>query len=355
VIWGWPDGEDHGIALEQALQQTSIVKVVILVSDLDKPAAWQLGMKTIRVRKNSLPGVWQFLTAKYAFFSHPCFTRKYPPNVVSVNVWHGMPIKIIGSMLPGDGEMTCTYTTVTSPFWGAIMKRAMNTGGALPDIGLPRNDRLFINAEKTRQKIGLSLTQKFFVWLPTYRKSARGLPRTDGICAGNVFEMADVNPTQLNEWLVANNAIMIAKPHPMASKGDSQSLSNLWLIDNNWLNEKNVSLYEMLGASDCLLTDVSSVVIDYLLLDRPVIHTFADLEEYTTSRGFTISPIEDYLAGPVVTGMAGLLDTLGQLIAKKDLEPEKRKKLLALSHTYKDDKATERLMQLVGLKSAGSS
>ena len=91
VIWAWPDGEDHGIALEQALQETGVRRVVLLVSDPACPATWETGPKTRRVRKNSAAGLWWFLTAKYVFFSHPCFTRRFPKNVVAVNVWHGGP------------------------------------------------------------------------------------------------------------------------------------------------------------------------------------------------------------------------------------------------------------------------
>ena len=56
--------------------------------------------------------------------------------------------------------------------------------------------------------------------------------------------------------------------------------------------ERSLSLYELLGATDLLISDISSVVIDYLLLDRPIIHAFSDLGEYESSRGFTVEPIE---------------------------------------------------------------
>jgi CDP-glycerol glycerophosphotransferase (TagB/SpsB family) len=352
VIWAWPDGEDQGIALEQALQATAVRRVVLLVSDPASPASWETGPKTLRARKNSPAGLWGFLTARYVFFSHPCFTRKFPREVVSVNVWHGMPVKKIGWLIPDDAGIACRITPVTSPFWGEIMQRAMTPGGTLPPIGLPRNDRLFSKRAAVMTTLGLPEDRRLLVWLPTYRRSVRGLPRTDGSAAGNPFEMPDVDPAALNAWLAERNAVLMVKPHPMAAQAQGE-WSHLRIIDDAWLRARRLSLYELLGATDCLISDISSVVIDYLLLDRPVVHAFADLEEYRSSRGFTVEPIEEYFAGPVATNLRELTAALEAVLCGLDPEAERRRKLRDLSHSHCDAGATRRLLELAGLQ--GSS
>jgi len=348
VIWGWPDHEDHGIALERALQDTRLRRVVMLMSDPASPAPWRAGPKTRRVRKNSAAGLWWFLTARYVFFSHPCFTRRFPKDVISVNVWHGMPVKKIGWLLEGDCGIECALTPVTSPFWGGIMQRAMTPGGALPDIGLPRNDRLFSDRGEVMAKLGLPETRRLLAWLPTYRKSVRGLARDDGATAGNAFEMPDVDPEMLNAWLAARDVVLVVKPHPMAAaaRGD---WSHLWIIDDAWLRERMLSLYELLAASDALVSDISSVVIDYLLLDRPVVHAFADLDAYRESRGFTVEPVDDCFAGPVARNVDELTDAFDAVLAGRDPEAAKRRRLLELSHSHRDAGATRRLLSAAGL------
>ena len=336
------------IALEQALQASRLRRVVMLMSDPRCGLPWQTGAKTIRVRKNSPAGLLWFLTARYVFFTHPCFTREFPPDVVSINVWHGMPVKKIGWMIPDDAGIASRHALATSPFWAEILERAMTpTEGVLP-LGLPRNDRLFCGRAAVMKKLGLPMEARLIAWLPTYRRSVRGLPRTDGIAAGNVFEMPDVDPEQLNAWLMARNAVMVVKPHPMAAaaRGD---WSHLWIIGDAWLREHRLSLYELLGATDFLISDISSVVIDYLLLDRPVIHAFADLGEYESSRGFTVEPIEDYFAGPVVTHQRELLAAMEAVLAGGDPEAAKRRRMLELSHRHRDGGATRRLLESVGL------
>lgn len=349
VLWGWPDGEDSVIALEQALQETRVDTIVLLMSDPAAPLSWKPGRKTRRVKKNSLAGVMWFCLARYVFFTHPCFTRKFPPDVVSVNVWHGMPIKRIGWLLEGDAGIASRHALATSPFWAEIMQRAMApVSGVLP-LGLPRNDRLFCDRGKVFEKLGLPAGGRLMVWLPTYRKSVRGLPRLDGIASNNVFEMPDVDPDELNAFLASRNAMLLVKPHPMAASGTPGTWSHLRIVDDTWLRERSLSLYELLGATELLISDISSVVIDYLLLDRPIIHAFSDLGEYESSRGFTVEPVADYFAGPVVTHARELMDAVDSVLSGKDPEADRRRLLLELSHAHRDGGATRRLMEATGL------
>jgi CDP-glycerol glycerophosphotransferase (TagB/SpsB family) len=351
AIWGWPDYEDSVIALEQGLQASRVRRVVLLMSDPKTPPIWGLGGKTIRVRKNSVRGWLWFCSARYVFFTHPCFTRNFPANVISVNVWHGMPIKKIGWMIENDPGTTARFTLATSAFWAEIMERAMRPHGDVLSSGLPRNDRLFSNRSKVFEKLGLKDDQRLLAWLPTYRKSVRGLPRTDGVEAGNVFEMPDVDPGQLNSFLKSRNAVLMVKPHPMAAFEAAKTWSNLLIVDDAWLRGRSLSLYEFLGATDLLISDISSVVIDYLLLDRPIIHAFADLGEYQNSRGFTVEPIDDWFAGPVVTKSQELCDALESVFSGHDPEATKRREILKLSHAHRDGNATRRLLEAVGLSS----
>lgn len=349
VIWGWPDHEDSVIALEQALQDSHVKKVILLMSDPKSPSPWESGQKTIRLTKNSPAGFLWFCFARYVFFTHPCFTREFPPNVVSVNVWHGMPIKKIGRLIDKDPVILSQYALATSPFWAGIMAQTISPESEMLGTGLPRNDRLFSNRDSVLEKLGLSGGSRLLAWLPTYRESVRGLPRTDGKKAANVFEMPDIDPGDLNTFLKSRNAVLLVKPHPMAAFDESTTWSNLLIVDDKWLRERSLSLYEFLGATDLLISDISSVVIDYLLLDRPVIHAFSDLKEYTSSRGFTVDPIDEYFAGPVATNSKELYVALESVFSGSDSAIQTRRELLDLSHTHRDGGASHRLLEAIGV------
>lgn len=349
VIYGWPDFEDNSIALEQGLQDTELDEVVLLLSGSSQTVHFKLGPKTCCVRKSSAVGLWLFLTAKYVFFTHPCFVRRFPKDVVSVNVWHGMPIKRIGWMLNGNEGIASTHALATSPFWAEIMDRSMRPQLPCLSTGLPRNDRLFSDRSDVFARLELSDGQRLIVWLPTYRKSVRGELRQDGVELGNIFELPEANPESMNEFLASQNVVMLVKPHPMAAFDRNQVWSHLLIVDDQWLKDRSLSLYQTLGASDMLISDISSVVVDYLLLDRPIIHAFPDLKEYRSSRGFSVEPIEDYFCGPVVTNQTELLAALEVEFTGGDPDALKRRKMLELSHSHRDGNATERLIESIGL------
>ncbi len=350
VVWGWPDYEDNVISLEKGLQDSKVGRVFVLLSDPSSPPPYGLGHKTSALRKNSPKGWLVFCFARYVFFTHRCFMKHFPPNVVAVNVWHGMPIKRIGWMLEGDEGISSSYTLATSPFWAEIMGRSMRSDlGVLP-LGLPRNDRLFSQRSEVMKKLGIACEKRLIAWLPTYRKSIRGDLRTDGLEFGNVFEMPGLEADELNEFLKIHNTILLVKPHPMAAFGEVREHSNLLIVDDRWLRARSLSLYEFLGATDLLVSDISSVVIDYLLLDRPVIHAFPDLAEYRDSRGFTVEPIEDFLVGPIIGNPQELFDALEIVLSGQDPEASKRRKVAQLSHSHMDKDSTSRLLKELGLR-----
>ncbi|MFD3565171.1 CDP-glycerol glycerophosphotransferase family protein [Streptomyces sp. NPDC058686] len=69
---------------------------------------------------------------------------------------------------------------------------------------------------------------------------------------------------------------------------------------------------ELLVLADVLITDYSSIMFDYALLDRPLVHFAPDLDAYAADRG-TYFDLRTRAAGPVVETQEELLRTLGGL------------------------------------------
>lgn len=349
VVYGWPDGEDNSLALVNGLQKSHLNQIILLVSGDPASLPRHESARIRIVRKNSPSGVFWFLTARYVFFTHRCFVHRFPSDVVSVNVWHGMPIKKIGTMLPGSDVVHSSHLLATSPFWGEIMRKAMCPDARVLNIGLPRNDLFFTDSQQVRSRLNHTREHRLLVWLPTYRHSVRGATRQDGCKFGNIFEFPGIDPEQMNAFLKERNATIYIKPHPMAMSDQPAEWSNLIMIDDPWLSRNHLTLYALLAASDALISDVSSVVIDYLLLNRPIIHAFADVEDYRNSRGFSVEPIEDYFCGPVVSNQEQLIACLKRIINSEDPDSDKRLKMLNLSHSHCDNNSTSRLLAAIGI------
>ena len=349
VVYGWPDYEDSIIALEEALQDTDLVEVIVLSSAENSARPWLNGDKTRSVKKNSPLGLWLFLRSRYVFLTHPCFVRRFPKGVISVNIWHGMPIKRIGRMLGDGAVIQSSHLSATSPFWGGIMRRSMRADQIIEDCGLPRNDRLFCDRAEALSKLGLPKDNHFACWLPTYRRSLMGEQRHDGHDHGNPCQLPDINLEIFNDFLSENDLTIFIKPHPMTIQVDSNEWSHLKIIHDSWLTGHELTLYETIGASDILITDISSVMIDYLLADKPIIHAFPDIEEYRDSRGFSVEPIEDFFAGEVVNNQEELLKALDMELSGTDPHAKKRRAIRDLSHVHQDDQATQRLLKAIDL------
>ncbi len=74
----------------------------------------------------------------------------------------------------------------------------------------------------------------------------------------------------------------------------------------------DVDLNTYLGFCNILITDYSSVALDFLLLARPILYFMPDLERYVSKRGVYIDPLG--LPGTVTRDQASLIDGLRRLL-----------------------------------------
>jgi CDP-glycerol glycerophosphotransferase len=350
VVHGWPDYEDSVLALENGLRNTRIKKTIILLSSDASPRAGELGRRTLVLRKRSVRGFLHFLTARYVLFTHSCYTPRFPPDVVSVNVWHGMPVKRVGWMTAaGNLVPAAQYALATSPLWAGIVQESLRPVAGTLVTGLPRNDRLLLGDAGVGARLGYApeACVTLVAWLPTFRSSwdapAGKLRRTHslGVPVESLYE--------LNSLLERYRAVCVVKPHPLAVREGMPEFSRLRFITDDWLHQQGLTLYELLGTSDALVTDVSSVYVDYLILDRPIVHHFPDVREYESSRGFSLGPIDDYLAGPITRDSDELMAAISAILQGQDTHALTRRRVAGLFHTYLDGGATERLVKHLGL------
>jgi CDP-glycerol glycerophosphotransferase (TagB/SpsB family) len=289
VLQSFPIFDDNVLEIEFLLRTRSVSRIFILFPGTDVPSnQFKFSVKTKFVRRRSVQGVICYMLSKYVFLTHGLYFWKFPRNQKSVNLWHGMPIKRIGVQNGVKGIRT-TYALSTSRCFNRELSNAFGIDANSVNVtNLPRNYRMLRSSkmEKNHAHILFGKAVPFLVWLPTYRRSIIGDIRTDGIDPGNTVNFEGFDIDALNAVMLRIGMKCLIKPHPMAPVAADQSTENVLFIDDNWLYEKGISLYEVLGQSSGLISDVSSVVIDYLLMDKPIFLCFSDFEEYGVSRGF---------------------------------------------------------------------
>ncbi|MCM3311034.1 CDP-glycerol glycerophosphotransferase family protein [Psychrobacillus sp. MER TA 17] len=306
-------------------------------------------LKNVRFEKKmSIKGLYYFCSAKYVFSSHGILEKINLKNQTRVNLWHGMPIKNIAKL---DGKAVNEihvgdFFISTSSFYRDIMAKSFNVSIDKVNItGQPRNDYLFQAGE--RQKIKL---RPFILWMPTYRKSRRGDIRLDGSYSEGDFFDAD-SVESINYYLKENDLLLLLKLHPMdyAKYNIYKNQSNILFIDEDWLFKRSIQLYELIKESEALITDYSSVYVDYLLTKKPVAFIQPDLNDYINSRGLVFNSSNDIFIGTKVSSSMELIGFFETVKHKVNLNEEAQEMLSDKLNYYKDGHSSKRIIKDLNL------
>ncbi len=148
--------------------------------------------------------------------------------------------------------------------------------------GLPRNDLLFNNKyvensnREIREKFGLQ-NKQIVLYAPTFRDYD----------INPFLIIKEENVMFLNSWLENNNTVFIYRPHYFSGIIKSEYLkkaSNIITVDSKLEGDTQ----KLLCACNALITDYSSIFIDFLILQRPILFFPFDLDYYLKNNGLTI-------------------------------------------------------------------
>ena len=320
------------------------------------------GLKAFHVL--SPKGVWFALTSKYWFFN------AYSSDIMFclsggaklVNLWHGLPMKRIEFDITSgplaerfvrhsmkerffhpENFQRPDYLLAASNFFSETFARSFR----IPVdrcllMGYPRNAILNCpEAERMSfvEKYELENTKsliadlkegsynRVFVYLPTWRDSQRD------------FFSYDFDLKAMDETLRHCNALLLLKPHANVSVDERtvEGLTNVMLLPST------MDIYPILPYTDVLITDYSSVLYDYALMEQKgIILYLYDFQEYERERNFT-GPFDELAIGKRVFDFDALLSTIREGDYMMDEEVRK-----AFAHKCWGDN-TENASERIGL------
>jgi CDP-glycerol glycerophosphotransferase (TagB/SpsB family) len=277
----------------------------------------QLGLKAEFI--GSPRGVWFALRAKYWFFN--AYTSDIlffaSGRAICTNLWHGVGLKKIEFSIQ-DGPLADRYVKKTlkeqffhpeafrrpnyllssTPFQSVKFAEAFRINlSQCINAGYPRNwiltaeekeRTLFITHYEMPASLNtiqqLAAFDTVYIYMPTWRDSQK-----------DVF--SDImNLRVLNDVLKEKNSLLILKPHANTVV-DTEKLSK---FSHVMLLDKRMDIYPLLPYTDVLITDYSSILYDYLLMEnKAVILYLYDFEEYVNTRDFNY-PYYENVAGTAV-------------------------------------------------------
>ena len=129
----------------------------------------------------------------------------------------------------------------------------------------------------------------------------------------------------------------------------TSNLSNIIILTDSYLVEKDVELCELFKITNAMITDYSGVYYDYLLTDNMIGFTVDDFDTYQKEKGFVFDNPKDYMAGEKINDIKDLYKFIDDVINNNDIYKEKRNEMKNLFNKYADDKSSERLAKYLKL------
>ncbi|MFF5175974.1 CDP-glycerol glycerophosphotransferase family protein [Micromonospora sp. NPDC000089] len=224
----------------------------------------------------------------------PDFVRKRPGSV-HVQTHHGTPVKVMGLdqqryPLGADGLDFADllrrvdrwdYSVTANSFSTQMWERAYPARYVTLEVGYPRNDRLALatadDVRQARDQLGIGADERVVLYAPTHREH---LPR-----------YRPPFPEQRLLEVLGPAGRLLIRSHYFLDRGDrTERRTGGRILDVT----DHGCVEDLYLAADVLVTDYSSAMFDYAVLDRPIVLYAPDWDAYRLARGVYL----DVLAEP---------------------------------------------------------
>ena len=266
------------------------------------------------IETESIQGIRQALSAGVWFTSAglPAYGTGLHKKRLIINFWHGVPLKKIALLDPNLKKAAriyfkkifsenYTYILTTSHELIPLMARSFAVSEDKIKVwGQPRNDGLF-QKNDCREILG-----QLFPDLPEYTKTVLYAPTFRDYGQVQLFPFKDFDQKQLEAFLDEKNMLLFIRTH-VAEQGSAAPYLGKRIRFLG--NEQAEDVTGILNIFDCLITDYSSIYIDYLLTDKPMIFLPYDRQQYLDGRGMNFD-YDDVTPGPKPETFNDFLDAL---------------------------------------------
>jgi CDP-glycerol glycerophosphotransferase len=314
------------------------------------------------VRRGSLDGLWSVLTAGRAYIDHgygDLARYNLCRGALVTYLGHGLTIKRMGGGprpergLAGFVRKVLRLANTFDRFAAASREHAnkllaeYSGNGIAPErlvyLGQPRTDPLLTPDRDERgrrvrndllNRYGLPGGRRLVTYMPTFRDA--------GTAPFSFMRLEGEQAEAVEAVLARHDAVLAEKVHFVdgVQRGIQKSGRSRRIVTLG--SAASLDTQDLLLATDVLITDYSGCYLDYLHLDRPVLHFAYDLETYANNdRGLYYS-LDKVAGGPVVRDLDALLRHLDANLADPARERERRKALREWLLDCDDGRSCER-------------
>jgi CDP-glycerol glycerophosphotransferase (TagB/SpsB family) len=294
------------------------------------------------VRTRSLKQLYYLATSKYWITNNHYYhflTKR--SETIMINTWHALgAFKKFAlhsaktdedvKRFKKDGE-NIDYLLVSSKELKDIYSEALNVPkDKILSMGIPRTDELFNESLKEElkksflEKYPFVKDKKLILYAPTFRDHEK-------IKFNMKLDLELLKRTFGEEYKI------LLKLHPI--------IRNKYVVPENLkdfvIDVRDENINTLMISSDILITDYSSVVFEYTLLEKPSIFFAYDFHKYNEElRGFYF-PYEEFIPGPMVKTTEEIVEVIKNNSFDMDKIEEFSKKFCE----FTDGKASERFVK----------
>lgn len=258
-------------------------------------------------------------------------TKFKRPGTYALQLWHACgAIKKFGNQIDREYPIQhYDYVIANANYWKAPYHEAFGVHEDQVIVtGMPRLDRLCSKQQVERykmqfyQKFPNLKSKKIVLYAPTFR--------------GNIMKGLRYEGLDLKALLdhIPQDCVVVYKLHPLLQNMEMDT-------DERLINGFHESLYMLMCASDALISDYSSILFDYALLDKKMIAFAPDIDSYQDTIGFNV-PYRDIMPLGVCEDASQVYAMLQDL---EDFDHQAIQKFRNLFMTHQDGKNTERVME----------
>ncbi|MBS9767856.1 MAG: CDP-glycerol glycerophosphotransferase family protein [Flavobacteriaceae bacterium] len=261
------------------------------------------------------------------------FLHKVRRNVFHLG--HGAPLKNVGR---GEEELgllkqvyyrlikyNFSYFFSTADIFNETWRKCLEVKPEqVVVLGQAKNDRSVHYENEMLTKNLLESGFKHILYAPTWRPYGET----------RVFPFDDFDVKKLDAFLAEQKVKIHLRLHPdVDDKGiDLTDVENIAFLGADKVSDIN----ELLFSFDMLITDYSSIYIDFLLLEKPQLFLPYDLEIYKEKIGVSVD-YDKYTAGPKPTTMQEFMNEIEQLFTDEQYYLEQRKEVNKCFNKYTEN------------------
>ncbi|MCM1544645.1 MAG: CDP-glycerol glycerophosphotransferase family protein [Ruminococcus sp.] len=286
---------------------------------------------------------FKLATSQYVFLNDnfmPMAKLNFREQTVVIQLWHaegvfkkfGLAISQPDEIRKNEIELNkrLSFVVCSSKAVAPLYAEAfgVDESKVLP-LGSARVDYFFsgANAENLRKKIDELYPElqnkKLVLYAPTFRDDPKQ----------NVNILSHFDIAAFNEALGGEYALLV-RLHPQLHESIDK-------IDGAVDATEFDDVRELVLACDVLITDYSSICMDFSILDKKTIFFAYDLEEYIAMRDFYFD-YETYVPGAVVRDTEAIIDEI-----RKPVDKEKNEKFKNFNFDFADGSSAKRIVDYI--------